>query len=134
MTTADTKDKKWVLRLFAASWAAISALAAWLIRVWLPGAYWLVPAGVTLFFAAGLLAPALMSRPYRLIDRLLAPVGRIFALLMLALVYFGVFTPFAVVLRLLRWDPLRRRRLHWGHSAWVARTNDPAATDYRWQY
>jgi len=32
---------------------------------------------------------------------------------MMALVYFGVFTPFAVVLRLLRWDPLRRRRLHW---------------------
>jgi len=23
--------------------AAISALAAWLIRIWLPGAYWLVP-------------------------------------------------------------------------------------------
>lgn len=135
MAQATGEIKIWVLRLFAGSWATLSALVALLLRNFPPGfALWWLPLIVACFFAFGLFSPAAMRRPYRLIERLLAPVGRFFAFLMLALVFYGVFAPFALILRLVGWDPLRRRQSSWGASAWVERDKTTDHADYRWQY
>lgn len=132
---AVSAPEKWQLRLFAGSWAMLVLLAAWLIGVLPPAA----PAGILLVgiaccFCSGLFVPALMAGPYRLAECLLSPVGHLFSLLMLAVVYFTLFTLFAVVLRLLSWDPLRLRREHWPASGWMARDKDAGDSDYRWQY
>lgn len=125
----------WLLRLFAGSWAVMSILASLLLRSFAPGfVLWWLPLLATLFFVFGLVVPVAMQRPYCFIDRLFAPVGRGFAFLMLAVVFILFFTSFAVVLRLLRWDPLRLRRSHWPASGWVARNKGVDDSDYRWQY
>lgn len=124
-----------VLRLFAGSWAAMMVLAAYLVGGLSPlsvgGGLLLAAAGC---FAVGLVVPALMAGPYRLVERLLTPVGHLFSLLLLAVVYFTLFALFAVVLRLLGWDPLRLRRSRWPASGWVTRTGALRSAGYHWQY
>ena len=135
MNDAGGEIKIWLLRLFAGSWATMFALAALLLKNFVPGfALWWLPLFATLFFAFGLFVPAVMRRPYRVVEGLLAPVGEVFAFLILGIVYYGVFTPFSLVLRLIGWDPLRRRRSRFSASAWVERNPSAADADYRWQY
>lgn len=133
--TTDAEIKIWMLRLFAGSWALITLLVARLSGELPPvSAAGVLLCIVALLFATGLTRPDWMRRPYRLVDRLLAPVGQVVAFLMLALVYFTVFSVFSIVLRLLRWDPLRLRRSHWPASGWIDRSCARNAADYRWQY
>lgn len=121
--------------MFAISWAVLFLLASYLAHRSLPLAgLWLLPLTVALGLSVGLLRPSLMHRPYRLVERLLAPVGRMFSLAMLALVYFGVFTPFAAVLRRCGWDPLRLRPARRSDSAWVSRPAAAESSDFHWQY
>lgn len=132
---ADGEIKLWMLRLFAGSWALIMLVATHLAGELPPvSAAGVLLCGAALFFAAGLIRPGWMRRSYRLVDRLLAPIGQVVAFLMLALVYFTVFSVFALVLRLLRWDPLRLRRSFWPVSGWSDRSCARCAADYRWQY
>ena len=135
MTDTKGEIKIWLLRLFAGSWATMAALASLLLRSLLPDfELWWLPLAAALFFASGLVVPAMMLRPYRVVEYLLAPVGRFFAFLVLGLVYFGVFTPFALLLHLVGWDPLRRRNSRWGTSSWVHRNKTSDTAAYRWQY
>lgn len=132
------KDKEcghWLLRLFAISWALLLALLALVLKRIFPDlSVWLgamVLSGICLL---GIFFPTTMRRPYRLIEWLLTPVGRVANLLVMALVFFGVFTPFAVVLRLTRWDPLARQSLKREGSAWRERASRSKVDEYRWQY
>ncbi len=126
---------KRMLRLFALSWGGMSAVAAYLLRSAGGGSvFWLLPAALALAFFAGLFVPAAMRGPYRLVERLFQPVGKFFALLTLGIVYFGLFTPFALALRLFGWDPLRLRHGRRKDSAWVGRDGSSNKTNYDWQY
>ncbi len=53
---------------------------------------------------------------------------------LLAPLYFLVFTPAAVMLRLLRRDPLRRRPAPPGRGYWIARRRQPPAASYERQF
>lgn len=135
MKVSAVEVRSWILRLFAGSWTSIFALVAALLRGSLPDSgVWLWPLGIACLFAFGLFLPALMRHPYRLVEWSLAPVGRLFALLVLALIYFGVFTPYALVLRLVGWNPLRLRKTPWGDSAWIEPGSEPGGDAGRWQY
>lgn len=135
MTTNDKETKIWLLRLFAVSWGALSVLAACLLANAFPGSsLWLWPLGITVACSVGFCVPALLRRPYRLVERALAPVGQLFSLIVLGVVFFGVFTPFAIVLRWRGWDPLRLKRASRGPSAWIDCPRAATASDYRWQY
>lgn len=130
MKDGNNQPQRWVLRLFAGSWAAILAGAAYLLGGTCQACRWPLYV-LAAMIATGLLFPAAMRRPYRWVDLVLAPVGRLFALVVMALVYYLVFTPFALGLRLVGWDPLRRRG---GATAWRARPQGVQPGDYRWQY
>ena len=124
-----------MLRLFAGSWATMCALAGWWWAVRQPGSIgWLGLAVAALAFAGGLFWPTAMRGPYRLVERLLHPVGRIFAFVVLAAVYFLVFTPYALIFRVIGRDPLRLRSSHQGGSGWSDRRGPQVAQDYHWQY
>lgn len=135
MRKVDGENKVWILRLFAVSWGAISVFAAYLLAKNFPASrVWIGPLGVALTCAVGLFFPALLRRPYRLVELLLAPVGQLLSLIVLGIVYFGVFTPFAALLRLLSWDPLRLKRASRSASAWIDRPKASESSAYRWQY
>lgn len=134
MKTTGREAKNWALRLFAGSWTALFVMGAWFLAETRFGRLWWVPLGAGLFFAVGLFIPTAMRRPYRLVEQIFAPVGRLTSVLMLALVFFGVFTPFALLLRLGGWDPLRRRSSCWPASGWIVHPKEKASSDYRWQY
>lgn len=135
MGRSDGESRIWVLRLFAVSWSTISVLAAYLLARHFPETtFWIWPLGIALACAVGFCFPTLLRRPYRLAERLLGPVGQLFSLIVLGIVFYGVFTPFAVILRLRGWDPLRLQRTSRGPSAWIDRPKAAASSDYRWQY
>lgn len=135
MTAVGNEVKIWVLRLFSISWGAIFALAAYLLRTAFPdSSVWLLSLTMAIVLSGGIFVPAAMRRPYRMVERIFAPLGKLFALFTLGVVYFGVFTPFALALRLLSWDPLRLHRVRRRDSAWVACGKKTIGTDYHWQY
>lgn len=135
MRRAGEMSKIWVLRLFAASWGAIFAIAACLLAKSFPGStIWVWPLGITAACAVGLFLPALLRRPYALVEQVLGPVGQLLSFITLGLVYFGVFTPFAALLRWRGWDPLRLKCTSRTPSAWIDRPGKPENSDYRWQY
>ena len=127
--------KDWVLRLFAVSWGALLAVAAYLLAAstcrWWLWSWFLVGA---VLCVVGFFRPQLLCGPYRMVERALAPVGHLFSLVILSLVFFGVFTPYAVILRWRGWDPLRMKRKEASPTAWVERPDGSITSDYRWQY
>lgn len=68
--------------------------------------------------AAGLLAPRILAPVYRAWMAFAAVLGAINSRILLTVVFLFVFTPVALLQRVMRRDPLRARR-------------DPAATSYR---
>lgn len=135
MRRAGGESKVWVLRLFAISWGAMFAIAAFLLAKYLPkSSIWISPLAVVVVCVVGLFFPALLRRPYGLVEQLLGPVGELLSLIVLGVVYFGVFTPFAVFLGLRGWDPLRLKRESRSASAWIDRPKAEESSDYRWQY
>jgi carbamoyltransferase len=70
---------------------------------------------------AGLVKPRSIGPVYVLLTALTAPVGRIVARVLLAVLFFGVFTPFAWLLRLAGHDPLHRRKPSGQQSYWTAK-------------
>lgn len=127
--------KVWLLRLFAVSWGILFGLAAYLLTQSLSGTMlWIWPLGIAVACGIGFCFPALLRRPYRLVEQLLAPVGQLFSLVALGIVFFGVFTPYAIMQRLCGRDPLRLQRKNQGASAWRDRPKAAESTDYHWQY
>jgi hypothetical protein len=58
------------------------------------------------------------------------PVGLVVSYTVLVLIYFGVFTPIGLVLRLCRYDPLRRKLDSRVPSYWLKRPGPPRPEDY----
>lgn len=82
---------------------------------------------------AGLLHPPAVRPVYAALLALSLPFGMIVGVVVLAVIYFGIFTPFAVALRLAGTDPMQRR---WraGGSYWSRRRPAPPAATYFRQY
>lgn len=121
-----------MLRLFAVSWGLILSMTGYLLAN--GRGQWFWPLVGVVFCAAGLLRPQLMRGPYRIVERGFRPAGHLVSMLIMAVVFFGMFTPYAFILRLTGWNPLRLKRKSWGGSAWIGRTKASGSPDYRWQY
>ncbi|HEX5708556.1 MAG TPA: SxtJ family membrane protein [Pyrinomonadaceae bacterium] len=73
-----------------------------------------------LLVVAGLLVPAVSVRFHTLWMKLAAVLGYVNSRVLLGLMYYGVFTPYGVVSRLVGRDPLGRRKPG-GETFWVER-------------
>ena len=76
---------------------------------------------------------------YRHIDastyrNLAGPIGIVVSHVVLALIYFGLFMPIALVFRVIGRDPLHRRFEPEAQSYWVERGGAPAAKRYFQQF
>jgi hypothetical protein len=120
------------LRQFAALWILVfGGLAA---RWWYGGA---TPRNVILLLAAallvgipGLLRPALIRPVFEGAIVLTRPIGAVISYLLLVLLYFGLFTPFALFFRTIGRDALERRRPASRTSYWSAKPRAPDVRSY----
>ncbi|KAA3609444.1 MAG: hypothetical protein DWQ01_08915 [Planctomycetota bacterium] len=73
------------------------------------------------------LRPSALLFPYRGLSLLTFPIGVLLSYTVLALLYFGLFTPMGWIMRLLGKDPLQRKRLPEKSSYWMPHipTKDP---------
>lgn len=93
--------------------------------VWLAAAAWL---------ATTLIAPRAAGPARRLGDALGRATGVALVWLLLAPLFFLLFTPVALGRRLRRLDPLRRRPASAGATFWVTRRHAPTSESYRRQF
>jgi hypothetical protein len=93
-----------ILRRFASLWLPLFAGGGGLLyalRGGSPRVAWAGAAVAVLSTLVGLVRPALARPVYVGLSRLTAPLGRILSVVLLAAVYFCVFTPFGLLRRLL---------------------------------
>ena len=118
-----------LLRQFAGLWLLFCGLLTWLeyTRDRLITA--LVFAGVGLAFGPlGLVRPQAIRPLYVFLITITRPIGWVVSHLLLAVLYYGVVTPFGLVFRLAGRDVLGRRRQPGQDSYW---TPKPIPTDVR---
>jgi len=89
------------------------AKVLWVLAVVVPVVGWLAPAFMRLVFVG--------------MSYLAWPIGFVVSHVVLALVYYLVFTPIGLVMRLIGYDPMRRRFDPEAVTYWIAR--DPKASD-----
>lgn len=129
---APAAPPKGELRSFGIGLALILCLWAWLrARSGHAAAPWLYGAGVAAALAAAW--PAAYGPVFGPWMRVVSVLARANLWVLSALLYYGVFTPYAAVLRLLGKD-LLDVRLRSGDSYWVKRDPDDDPGRYRRQY
>jgi hypothetical protein len=111
-----------LLRQFAALWLLYCGGFAYLSYTrgrWVAA---FVFAGLGLAFGPmGLLRPKLIRPLFVLLTTLTSPIGWLVSRIFLAVLYYGVFTPFALLFRLIGRDVLCRRKQPDRTSFWTAR-------------
>jgi hypothetical protein len=120
------------LRQFAALWILLfGGLAA---RSWFGGAPTVravIPLAAALAVGLpGLLRPALIRPLFEGAIILTRPIGAVISYLLLALLYFALFTPFAVIFKTIGRDALVRRRPPNRASYWRAKPHGPDIRSY----
>ncbi len=129
------------LRQFAVASLAGIPLIGYVLTRLLPAGV-LPPAPTVLMVAAvagaavcalGLIFPPAVRPVYVLLAALAYPIGLVLGFLLLPLVYFGVFLPVALILRLAGADPMQRK-LKTGGTYWIKRRPAPEAAAYFRQY
>jgi hypothetical protein len=113
MLDFDWKPDAKKLRQFSAIWLAgfglMGAAAAWKTGAWTgttPLVLWAIAAGIGFL---GLAAPKAVRPVYLAWTAAGLVIGTVISYLLLAVIYFGLFTPLALVFRLMGRDALRRR-------------------------
>jgi hypothetical protein len=89
------------------------AKVLWVLAVVVPVVGWLVPSFMRLVFVG--------------MSYLAWPIGFVVSHVVLALVYYLVFTPIGLLMRLFRYDPMKRRFDPEAASYWIER--DPKASE-----
>jgi len=89
---------------------------------------------VALAAPIGWAVPATMRVLYLGMSHLGLPIGFVVSLVILTAVWYLVFTPIGLVLRLAGYDPLGRRFEPQRDSYWVERRTQPAVQRYFRQY
>ena len=119
-----------LLRQFAVSWIAFVGLAGWIVfrkteLLPLAVAVWVVAVSVGVL---GLVRPRCIRLIWLGLSYATFPIGWVVSHLVLAAVFYLLFTPIGVIMRLLGRDPLRRRADRSATSYWLRR-KPPDDTD-----
>ncbi len=85
-------------------------------------------------FAFSMVAPGLLRPLYLGLTLVTLPIGMVLSPLVMAVLYFGVFTPLGIAMRLRGWDPLDRKFEPEAASYWVKREMKRTPASYFNQY
>ena len=119
------------LLLFGAAWLVF--FGGWGFAAWTKAApslargLWVLAGVVPL---AGLLVPGLLRLVYIGLSYATYPIGFVVSHVVLAIIYYLVFTPIGLIMRLLRYDPLSRRSDAQAPSYWKEGTNPKPVASY----
>jgi len=116
------RELLWFGVIFLAFWIVVAAVLGW--RFDLDAAAMAIlgiAAVVTIMYSA---VPPMRRPLYLAWMYAAAPIGWILSHLLLAIIYYLVFTPVAIVMRLIGRDPLRRRFDANAESYWIRRSDD----------
>ena len=138
----DWKPDASKLRQFALTWlvgfGVIGLIVAWRVGALTGSGRWVAPVVLWCLGASvgllGLAAPAAVRPIYMFWMALALPIGWVVSHVILAVVYFGVFTPVALVFRLIGRDALQRRFDPAAPSYWVARDASASSENYLNQF
>lgn len=125
------------LRSFAWLWfplfcAAISGIVLWrTARVEVAG---VMGALAVVVAVCGVVAPVVVRVVFVGLIYLTFPIGVVFSHLLMGVVYYGIFTPFGLVMRLFGWDAMTRKLDRGASSYWVALPPAADQTRYFRQY
>jgi hypothetical protein len=108
------------LRQFAALWLLFCGGLAYLeyLRE-RPIVAWILAGLALVFGPLGLVKPPLIRPLYVVVSTITRPIGWVLSHVLLGLMFYGVFTPFGVVFRLLGKDRLNRRKRSEQNSYWT---------------
>lgn len=124
------------LRRFAGTF--LLALGAWAALAYFrwqsPTAAGVLLALATSVGAVGLLWPGAVRWLYLAMNYAVWPIGVVLSMALLVLVYYAVMTPIALVMRLIGYDPLKRRIDRSAKSYWERRTPNQDVERYFKQY
>jgi len=82
---------------------------------------WWALAVASVFALVAVLKPALLARLNRLWTKLGLLLGKVVSPIALGILFYGVLTPVALLMRLARKDPLRLKLDHQADSYWIVR-------------
>ena len=91
-------------------------------------------AAAFVFFAFAMVAPGLLRPFYLGLTLVTLPIGMVLSPLVMSVLYFGVFTPLGIAMRLTGWDPLDRKFEPEAASYWVKREMKRTPSSYFNQY
>ena len=124
------------LRVFAVLQMVFFAAICWWFTHGRPVAQWVyVVMGVSIVVGVvGITAPRAIRPVYAAWMLAVFPIGWVVSHIVLALVYFGLFTPVGWVMRLFGYDPLRRKIDRQADSYWVAKSAQRESAGYFRQF
>lgn len=125
------------LRVFGFGLAVFCAVIAWLCYQ-SDGEFELVESALTgaavLAVGLSLLAPQSLRPVYCVFMALAFPIGWVVSHVLLAVVFYAVFTPVGLCMRLFGRDPMHRRFDPNAESYWVPRRGEKSRNDYFRQF
>ena len=110
--------------VFFGSWGFVAATKSGPV---LARGLWLLAGVIPL---AGLFSPRGLRLVYVALSYATYPIGFVVSHVVLAIVYYLVFTPLGLIMRLLRYDPLSRRFDPQAASYWQKRANPKSVASY----
>ena len=128
----DHQPSRGQLAVFGAIWAVFFGIFGWLSlsgssSYAVAGAIWMAAVVVPILGAA---APEFLRRVYLAMAYAAFPIGFVLSHLVLALVYYGVITPTGLLMRMLGYDPMRRRFDPQADTYWITREEGTATDQY----
>ena len=112
-----------ILRQFAGLWLLFwTALAVWQLAHGRPARAGVLVGVATVLGVSGLLKPEAIRPVFAAVSAITRPIGLVMSRIVLGLAYYVLFTPLAMLFRLMRRDPLSRKRRTEVDSYWTTRT------------
>jgi hypothetical protein len=120
-----------MLRQFAGLWLVFwTALAVWQLGQGRPARAGVLVVIALVLGVVGLLKPEAIRVVFGAVSAITRPIGLVMSRIVLALAYYGLFTPLAMVFRLMGRDPLSRKRRAETGSYWTTRTGSQEPRRY----
>jgi hypothetical protein len=112
-----------LLRQFAGLWMVFwSALASWQVYQGRPTRAAVLAGVGAVLGVSGLVKPEAIRPVFSALNAIARPIGLVMTRIILSIAYYGLFTPLALVFRVIGRDPLSRKRRLDAETYWTARS------------
>jgi hypothetical protein len=126
------RELNWFGLFWLIFFAAAAGYVGWRFG-WGLGA-WTILAAAILVPTVGWLQPAVMRTAYLALTYVTLPIGFVVSHVVLAAVYYLVFTPVGLLMKLAGYDPMQRKWDKQAESYWIKREDAPSPDRYFRQY